>query len=122
MEASPAVVPKSRDGTPEKLPLHSGCCARPSFSFKKEKSVFLVCSALWCRTAELSAVESDATDRENKLVAILSHSGCILLASFFICASAYYTRLVITLSISNFGDAGANTFEWFVLRHNTGPL
>jgi hypothetical protein len=47
--------PKRDRSIPEKLPSHFGFCARPSFSFKKEKSVFLGCSALWCRAAGLPA-------------------------------------------------------------------
>ena len=43
---------------PEKLPLHFGFCARPIFSFKKEKSVFLGCSALEGRAAGLSVFDS----------------------------------------------------------------
>src|SRR3989344_5203206 len=47
--------PKRDRYLPEKLPLHSGFCARPIFSFKKEKSVFLGCPALWCRVAGVAA-------------------------------------------------------------------
>ena len=117
MEASPAVVPKYRDCTPEKLPLHSGFCARPNFSSQKGKVSFSGVLCSWEQNG--GAVCCWTTLQTEKKSLWLFYHICQYFVHFFL-------RLCVGLIsgfgdnfvVRSFGDAGANTLKWFVLKHS----